>query len=99
MDIESLLDPIEGFDWDDGNSLKNWEKHQVSQEEAQSVFFNRPLIVIHGKYPEKEKRWGALGKTEDGRELFIAFTIRNSKLRVISARPMSELDRRIYHGG
>ena len=34
-----------GFDWDDGNSGKNWEKHGVADFEAEEIFFNRPFIV------------------------------------------------------
>ncbi len=42
------LDQITGFDWDDGNSRKSADKHDVSQAEAESVFFNDPLIVVDG---------------------------------------------------
>jgi len=34
----------EGFEWDEGNLLKNWEKHRVSATEIEQVFFNRPLV-------------------------------------------------------
>ena len=37
---------IEGFDWDRGNSRKSVDKHDVSQAEAEQVFFNDPLLVV-----------------------------------------------------
>ena len=41
-------DPLEdctGFDWDDADAHKNWERHQVTPEEAEDIFFNEPLVV------------------------------------------------------
>jgi uncharacterized DUF497 family protein len=58
------LDQITGFDWDDGNRRKNADKHDVSQAEAESIFFNDPLIVVEdAKHSEAERRFNALGKT------------------------------------
>ena len=36
------FDSIVGFDWDEGNKQKNWEKHQVDFRECEEVFFNQP---------------------------------------------------------
>ena len=33
------------FDWDGGNSEKNWLRHRVTQSECEQVFFNRPLVT------------------------------------------------------
>ena len=60
------LDQIAGFDWDDGNRRKSVDKHDVSQAEAESVFFNNPLIVVeNAKHSEQELRLNALGKTAE----------------------------------
>jgi len=37
-----------------------------------------------------------LGRTNDDRYLFVVFTIRNNKIRVISARDMNRKERRVY---
>jgi len=88
---------IIGFDWDEGNKDKNYQKHKVSFKEAEEVFFNRPLKVFKDKkHSQVEERFIALGKTDSGRKLFIAFTIRKKKLRVISARDQSRKERKIY---
>jgi len=88
---------IEGFDWDQGNIEKNWERHKVSFIDCEEVFFNRPLVVAEDtRHSKSEGRYYALGKTNDGRHLFIVFTIRNNKIRVISARDMNRKERKVY---
>ena len=90
---------VTGFDWDAGNARKSQDKHGVSQAEAEQVFFNEPLVVrADARHSQQEPRYHALGKTDDGRRLHITFTLRDAgrKIRVISARPMSRKERRIY---
>ena len=91
------LAQIEGFDWDEGNERKSLRKHDVSQGEAEQVFFGTPLFVLEDvSHSQKEDRFHALGKTEAGRLLHVTFTIRARKIRVISARDMHRKERRIY---
>lgn len=93
------FDKIIGFDWDDGNQTKNHEKHNVVQIEAEQVFFNNPLIIIGDtKHSNAEPRYHAFGKSNSGRLLHIAFTIRENetKIRVISARDMHRTERKFY---
>lgn len=86
-----------GFDWDEGNLLKNWNKHSVTHLEAELVFFNDPLIIIEEeKHSRKEKHWYGLGRTDAYRLLMIVFTKREKKIRVISARDMSRKERKVY---
>lgn len=90
---------IEGFDWDEGNERKNVDKHDVSQAEAEQVFFHYPLrMVPDPTHSEAEPRWATLGVTDTGRLLQVVFTLRQSgtKIRVISARAMSRKERKIY---
>jgi uncharacterized DUF497 family protein len=91
------LSKCQGFQWDAGNAEKNWIKHKVSQGETEQVFFNRPLVVVGGEQrAEQTPRYYALGQTDMDRHLFIVFTIRENLIRVISARPMSRRERRVY---
>jgi hypothetical protein len=88
------FDLLEGFEWDEGNLTKNWEKHRVSIAECEQVFFNRPLVVADDeRHSGQETRYYILGKTDTGRELFIVFTIRRRRVRVISARDMNKKER------
>jgi uncharacterized protein len=91
MGASDPLTACTGFDWDDGNIAKNWERHKMSPEEAEDIFFHDPLVLrsdlVHSK---REKRYWALGKTAQDRRLFAAFTIRGTLIRVISVRDMSQ---------
>jgi uncharacterized DUF497 family protein len=90
---------IEGFDWDEGNSRKSAEKHDVSQAEAEQVFFNDPLLVVEDiSHSNHEIRLQALGHTDSGRLLHISFTLRGEGrlIRVISARAMHRKERLRY---
>ena len=88
---------IVGFDWDQVNALKSTQKHGVSCREAEELFQNALLLVLPDpRHSAEEERYHALGRTYEGRLLHIAFTLRDAKLRVISARPMSRKERNIY---
>ena len=90
------LAQLDGFEWDDGNARKN-EKHEVTAAEAEQVFFNQPLLLLEDlKHSQTEPRHHALGVTHTGRQLHITFTVRRSKIRVISARDMHRKERSIY---
>ena len=91
------LSNLTGFDWDESNREKNWEKHGVLASECEEVFFNFPLLLqTDSTHSQNESRYYVLGHTTVGRRLFIAFTIREEKIRVISARDMSKKERKIY---
>ncbi len=96
--MSKVLANCSGFDWDEGNSDKNLISHQVSDSESEEVFFNRPLIIADDKkHSITEKRYYVLGRTDADRYLFVAFTIRNNLIRVISARDMNNKETARYH--
>ena len=85
-----MLANCTGFEWDFGNISKNWDKHDVSAIECEQIFFNKPLIVKRdSKHSKFENRYYALGRTDMNRLLFAVFTVRNEKIRIISARDMT----------
>jgi len=91
------LDDCIGFDWDEANAGKNWERHRVTPEEAEDVFFHEPLVVRSDVRNSKgEKRYYALGHTSAERRLFIAFTVRRNRIRVISVRDMNRNETAVY---
>lgn len=91
------LSAITGFDWDENNREKNWEKHGVLASECEEVFFNIPLLLQPDpSHSQKEPRYYVLGHTILGRRLFIAFTVRADRIRVISGRDMSKKERSTY---
>lgn len=96
--LARLLECV-GFEWDEGNSEKNWLKHQVGRAECEELFFNDPLLIAPDeKHSEAEPRYYILGQTDAGRRLFVVVTLRNKLMRVISARDMSRREAKEYAG-
>jgi len=98
MDFDCLgLKEIVGFDWDDANLYKNEKKHGIKWQEIEEVFFNEPLLIYEDlKHSQMECRCYALGITDEFKRVFVIFTKRDKKIRVISARPMNKNERAIY---
>jgi uncharacterized DUF497 family protein len=93
------LGEISGFEWDSGNSRKSADTHDVSQAEAEQLFFNAPLLLLPDtKHSQKEARYHALGQTDSFRALHVTFTLREegTLIRVISARDMHRKERAVY---
>lgn len=82
--------PIE-FEWDKGNLDKNFKKHQVTNQECEEVFFDEDKKILKDiLHSDQEERYLLIGQTAAGRLLFIVFTLRNKKIRVISARDINK---------
>ncbi|MEW6200892.1 MAG: BrnT family toxin [bacterium] len=74
-----------------------WYKRHVSPSECEQIFFNRPLVIEDDiKHSEVENCLYALGHTDADRRLFVVFTVRQSLIRVISARDMNRRERKVY---
>jgi hypothetical protein len=89
---------IVGFDWDEGNARNSLDKHGISQAEAEQIFTNKPLLLLHDTtHSGVEERHHGYGKTHAGR-LQVSFTLRHDDtlVRIISARPMSAKERARY---
>lgn len=86
------------FEWDRGNHNKNWIRHKVTNKECEEGFFDQNRIVYRDEFhSEKEKRYILLGKTGKQKLLFISFTRRGSKIRVISARQVGIKNQKKYY--
>jgi uncharacterized DUF497 family protein len=92
-----IIEQCTNFQWDEGNSEKNWVKHKITKLECEQIFFNSPLLITNDKNnSQKEERHLALGKTDESKKLFICFTIRDEFIRIVSAREMTLKERKIY---
>jgi uncharacterized DUF497 family protein len=82
-------DRIAGFNWDAGN-LAKCQKHGVSVKEIEFVLENGPRIAPDPKHSGEEVRYIAVGRTEQRKAVFVAFTLRSKRsgrwIRPISAR-------------
>ncbi|HVZ15193.1 MAG TPA: BrnT family toxin [Bauldia sp.] len=97
--MEFDFEQIAGFDWDVGNLTKSLLKHGVTASEAEQIFYNQPLLIWDDiSHSAGERRFQALGKTNEGRLLFAAFTLRaeGTLLRLISVRPMNVREKARY---
>lgn len=86
----------EEFEWDGENSGK-LGKHKVSSEEAEEAFFDiRRKIYKDIVHSHNEARYLLIGKTQNKKLLFIVFTQRNKKIRIISARKINTKEEYLY---
>lgn len=75
--------------------MSNLEKHEVSFEEAATVF-DDPLYIdfYDPDHSVEEHRYLIMGQSTAGRLLFVAYTERDDVIRLISAREMTSSERR-----
>ena len=91
-----FFEKIVQFEWDSGNKDKGWKKHRVTNLEAEEVFFDPHKRIYRAKKEQGEDRFLLIGKTIDGRLLFVVFTMRQNVVRVISARDLNRRERKLY---
>jgi uncharacterized DUF497 family protein len=94
--VRLVVRGLRGFDWDAANWRKSELRHGVAATEAEEVLLADPVCQVDARHSAHEQRYVALGTTTEGRRLFVAFTVRRNRVRVISARPMSRRERVIY---
>ena len=86
-----------GFEWDDGNKDKNLTKHGVTSDECETVFSDEQKLVREDRrHSVVEVRYFVIGMTAQGRLLFISYTIRRNRIRIISARDVNRKERKYY---
>ena len=85
------------FEWDDEKAEANERQHDVSFYEAASVFTDaREIEFVDEAHSEEEGRYIAIGFSNRGRLLFVAFTMRNDRIRPISARLAERDEEELY---
>ena len=94
-----MYEGVAGFDWDEGNRAK-CQKHGVSVAEVEGLFSRTLLIIPDASHSHAEERRWAIGKTAQGRSVFLVFTIRERArkrlIRPVSARYMHRKEVRHY---
>lgn len=86
------------FEWDEDKAKKNILKHQVSFNEAKTVF-NDPFYIdfYDPDHSMDEDRYLIVGQSNRGRILIVSYTERVSSIRLISAREVTRQERKIYY--
>jgi uncharacterized DUF497 family protein len=85
------------FEWDDAKAAANLARHGISFETARKVFKD-PIAVDESDSREEygEDRFTLIGMA-DGRLLLVAYTMREDRIRIISARGAEPYEHRLYH--
>lgn len=84
------------FDWDKGNTSKN-RKHQVEDREAEEAFFDRRSVIYRDVlHSQVEERYVLIGQTSQARLLYVIFTYRDDKVRIVSARDIKRKENKFY---
>jgi len=86
----------EDFEWDDEKERLNYAKHKIHFETATAVFDDENRIewydTAHSGY---EDRYNTIGMVRN--ILFVVYTERRDKIRIISARLATAAERRLYY--
>lgn len=99
MDVIKTLQGIT-FEWDSHKAVTNLNKHGVSFEHACEVFFDPFLIVLKDdEFIDGEIREMVIGVTRGWRLLFIVYVMRVDRIRLISARLTTNMERKQYENG
>jgi uncharacterized protein len=84
------------FEWDDNKASSNLQKHGVSFEEAAEVFFDPFFQMGDASRGSDEQRDFILGYNLSQQILFVVFTERKERTRIISARHATRTERKLY---
>ncbi|MEN8253679.1 MAG: BrnT family toxin [Patescibacteria group bacterium] len=88
------------FDWDLGNRSKNSEKHGITASESEEIFLDEKSVIIRDiKHSQQEDRFMVIGQTFFKELLFVVFTLRKNKIRIVSARKANKNEKNAYKKG
>ena len=77
--------------WDEPKRLANIEKHGLDFADLNETFFDSALVL-----PSHNKRWRGIGKNIRGVIVVVFVTLGKEAVSVISMRPASRLERKLY---
>jgi len=89
------------FEWDESKNKSNIKKHQISFEEAESVFYDPHARIIEDpEHSDIEERFILLGLSKNLKLLIVCHCYRSSDeiIRIISARRATKLESTNYGG-
>ena len=90
---------VAGFDWDAENARANLRKHGVDLADAVAVFEDERGLTMRDELTAvDEQRYLTMGTDMRGRILVVAYTWRESRIRLFSARRATASERRRHRG-
>ena len=92
------------FEWNPNKASSNFSKHDISFEEAATIFKDSNIISIYdNEHSEYEDRWISIGLSETGKLLVVCHTfqeidIKNIIIRIFSTRKATKTENKQYKG-
>ena len=84
------------FSWDSQKNQANYDKHGVELETACQSFFDPFLKIVDADSESGEMREALIGLTDRWEMLYVVFAEQNDTFRIVSARPATRSERRMY---
>jgi uncharacterized protein len=85
------------FEWDPRKAENNLRKHGVSFGEAVTIFNDELSITVYDPdHSREEDRYITIGWSNRGRLIMVSHTDRNNRARIISARELTQSERKAY---
>jgi len=95
--METIINNIV-FEWDDEKNRINKRKHNISFQTEEKVFADENRVEwLDQKHSDEEDRYITIGKVDE--ILFVIYTEREDRIRLISARRANKKERRMYYAG
>lgn len=85
------------FEWDENKNAENFQKHGVRFEEAEKAFEDENAVELYDELNSDEEIRYQIIALSPRRLLFVAFTVREEKIRIISARKAVAKQVKIYN--
>lgn len=87
------------FEWDEQKNQYNIIKHNVSFNEAKTIFYDKNYLKLEDiNHSINEDRFFAIGKSLYRNVLFVCFCMREGNtIRIISARYAKKVEREVYN--
>jgi len=87
------------FEWDENKNIKNIKKHQVSFDEAKTVFYDsNALYEYDAEHSTKEERFKIIGASYKERLLIVCHCVKeNDIIRIFSAREADAEEKEMYY--
>ncbi|MEM6613027.1 MAG: BrnT family toxin [Cyanobacteria bacterium P01_C01_bin.72] len=88
------------FDWDENKAKSNLLKHQVSFDEAKTIFDDPFYIDFYDlDHSKDEERYLIVSRASTGKLLIVSYTERENAIRIISARKLTKSEQEMYEEG
>ncbi len=86
------------FEWDSAKARSNLRKHKISFDQAIAIFNDPDYYTLDdNRHEYGETRQNTIGAIDEIVILCVTHTLRSGRIRLISARPASRSERKIYH--